>query len=48
VAARIRYGHAVSGGVVNYLSPSAITSADPKSEGGCLRRWWWKYVQKQA
>lgn len=48
MAARIRYGHAVSGGVVNYLSPSAITSADPKSEGGCLRRWWWKYVQKQA
>lgn len=31
---------------LRYLSPSAITLADPESEG-CLRKWWWQYVMKK-
>jgi hypothetical protein len=39
-----RLGRAVQDGVIRYLSPSSITKADPGSTGGCLRRWWFRYV----
>lgn len=37
-------GHAVVGGVVKFLSVSALEKADASSPTGCLRAWWWRYV----
>lgn len=37
-------GHAVVDGVPAYFSPSSLSAADPEQYGGCLRRWWYKYV----
>lgn len=31
-------------GEVRWLSGSSVTKADPNSEGGCLRRFWYHYV----
>lgn len=38
------FGHAVEAGEVRYFSPSSLTAADPNQYGGCLRRWFFKYV----
>jgi hypothetical protein len=35
----------VADGIVNYFSPSSITTGDPTQVGGCKRRYWFKYVQ---
>jgi hypothetical protein len=37
-------GKAVVDGVIQYLSPSQIASADAESYGGCPRRWWFNKV----
>jgi hypothetical protein len=38
------YGPATTDdGEVRYSSASSLTTADPNSYGGCLRRWWFKY-----
>lgn len=39
------YGSPVVDGTLRYLSPSALTLADPASEG-CERKWWYAYIQK--
>lgn len=36
-------GHAVEDGIIRYLSVSALTMADSRSEG-CPRKWWYRYV----
>lgn len=38
------YGKAVLDGVPRYTSASSLTTADPNSYGGCLRRWWYNKV----
>lgn len=38
------YGKTVIDGVIQYLSPSGMTTGDPSQPGGCLRRWVYKYV----
>lgn len=38
------YGKTVIDGVIQYLSPSSMTTGDPNQPGGCLRRWLYKYV----
>jgi hypothetical protein len=40
------YGAALVGGAPKYFSPSALMTADPDSESGCLRKWWFQYVKK--
>ncbi len=40
------YGSAVVDGVPQYFSPSALMTADPDSESGCLRKWWFTYIAK--
>jgi hypothetical protein len=40
------FGRAVVDGVVNYTSPSALATADPSQDGGCPRKWWYKYVKR--
>lgn len=37
-------GPAVANGTINYLSPSALTTADHESFGGCQRRYHFRYV----
>lgn len=43
VLTRKSFGKAVEDGVVRYTSPSALTTADPTTQG-CFRKWWYKYV----
>jgi hypothetical protein len=38
------FGKAVANGAVRYFSPSSLSIADPEQYGGCLRRWFYKYV----
>lgn len=40
------YGQTVIDGEIQYLSPSGMTTGDPKQPGGCLRRWLYKYVMR--
>lgn len=40
-------GSPVVDGEIRYLSVSAIDKADPKADGGCLRKWFYKYVEKR-
>lgn len=35
-----------SAAFLRYVSPSAIEKADPQSYGGCLRRWYYRYVMR--
>lgn len=42
--AELEYGPPVVDGELRYLSASTITKADARSYGGCLRRWWYRYV----
>ena len=42
---RAEHGKAVADGQVRYLSPSSITTADHSQDGGCLRKWWFRYVE---
>lgn len=39
------YGKAVLDGVPRYSSASSLTTADPNSYAGCLRRWWFDKVR---
>lgn len=34
-------------GVIQYLSPSQLNTADHRQYGGCLRRWHWRYVSRK-
>lgn len=38
-------GHTVTNGVLNYGSVSSVKLFDPRTKGGCPRRWWWRYVR---
>jgi hypothetical protein len=38
------YGPTIVNGIVRYTSASALTTADPNSYSGCLRSWWYRYV----
>ena len=38
------YGPTITDGVINYLSPSALTAAGPSQYGGCYMRWYMRYV----
>lgn len=40
----VDYGRAVHEGLINYLSPSAMTTGDPNQPGGCYRRYYIEYV----
>ena len=39
------YGKAVRDGVLRYSSPSGLDAADTAQPAGCVRRWWYRYVQ---
>lgn len=41
---RVNFGKPVVDGKLRYLSPSAISSGDPSQDGGCERRYYYKYV----
>ncbi len=43
MAGRIDYGKAIGPEGLRYLSPSALTTADPDSSDGCLRKYWYAY-----
>lgn len=43
--ARTSLGPVIVDGKPRYVSPSAMSTADPAEYGGCPRRYWWKYVQ---
>ncbi len=43
MAGRIDYGKAIGPNGLRYLSPSALTTADPESSDGCLRKYWFQY-----
>lgn len=42
----VDYGHTVVNGVVQYLSPSGITTYDPSQDGGCYRKGYITYVMR--
>lgn len=39
-------GLAVKDGILQYTSPSAIQRADHATDGGCMRKWWFRYVAR--
>lgn len=39
-------GPAVVNGAPRYTSPSAISTFDPETYGGCNRKWWFRYVKR--
>lgn len=41
---RYRYGERIIDGVLQYESPSGIDTADTRNDGGCLRKWFYRYV----
>ncbi len=41
---RAKYGKSVVDGQVRYLSASSLTLADPDSEDGCLRKFWYEKI----
>jgi hypothetical protein len=41
------YGPTITDGKINYFSATSLSCGDPNQDGGCLRRYWFKYVAKK-
>lgn len=41
------YGPAVVGSEIRYFSATALSTGDPTQDGGCARRYWFKYIAKK-
>jgi hypothetical protein len=37
------WGDGAADGELRYVSPSQLERFDPESEGGCMRKWWFRY-----
>jgi len=43
---RYRYGERIVDGELRYESPSGLDLADTRNDGGCLRKWFYRYVMR--
>lgn len=47
VDARYNYGPSILDGELQYASPSSLDLGDTRTEGGCLRKWYFERVEKR-